>query len=150
MELDRIEALLKLMQEYGVAELGIEEDATAVHLRLMEAGVAATAAPVLVAAATAQPAAAPAAAAQTTALEAKFTEIKSPMVGTFYRAAKPESPPFVKVGDRVAPGDILCIIEAMKLMNEIEAEVGGVVREVMVENAQPVQFGQVLFHIEAD
>jgi acetyl-CoA carboxylase biotin carboxyl carrier protein len=94
-------------------------------------------------AALATPAAAP-------APSANLTEVKSPMVGTFYRAPKPESPAFVKVGDQVSIGQTLCIVEAMKLMNEIEAEVSGTVREVLSENGQPVQFGQVLFHIEAD
>jgi acetyl-CoA carboxylase biotin carboxyl carrier protein len=143
MELERIESLLKLMQEYGVAELGIEEENTAVHLRLMGEGAAAPAAVVAAPAALATPAAAP-------APSANLTEVKSPMVGTFYRAPKPESPAFVKVGDQVSIGQTLCIVEAMKLMNEIEAEVSGTVREVLSENGQPVQFGQVLFHIEAD
>ena len=151
MEIDRIEALLKLMQEYGVAELGIEEENTAVHLRLMEAA-AAVPAPVTGASRSPTPvtdvasvAGVPAAAAAT-----NYTEVKSPMVGTFYRAPKPESPAFIKVGDRVSLGQTLCIVEAMKLMNEIEAETEGIVREILIENAQPVQFGQVLFHIEAD
>lgn len=150
MELERIESLLKLMQEYGVAELGIEEDDNSVHLRLMEAGVAA--APAAIAAPVAAPVAAPAAApaAQPAAPSVAYTEVKSPMVGTFYTAPKPESPAFVKVGDRVSPGQTLCIVEAMKLMNEIEAEVSGTIREILIDNAQPVQFGQVLFHIEQD
>lgn len=147
MELERIESLLKLMQEYGVAELGIEEDDNSVHLRLMEAGVAA--APAAIAAPVAAPVAAPAA-APAAQPAAAYTEVKSPMVGTFYTAPKPESPPFVKVGDRVSPGQTLCIVEAMKLMNEIEAEVSGTIREILIDNAQPVQFGQVLFHIEQD
>ena len=75
-------------------------------------------------------------------------EVTSPMVGTFYRAPAPEAPPFVEVGDSVRPGQILCILEAMKLMNELESEVGGVVRKIRVENGQPVEYGQVLFEIE--
>jgi acetyl-CoA carboxylase biotin carboxyl carrier protein len=75
-------------------------------------------------------------------------EIKSPMVGTFYSAPEPGADPYVKVGSRVSPGQTVCIIEAMKIMNEIEAEFGGVVREVLVENAQPVEFGQVLFRVD--
>jgi acetyl-CoA carboxylase biotin carboxyl carrier protein len=71
------------------------------------------------------------------------------MVGTFYRAPAPEAPPFVEVGDTVRPGQILCILEAMKLMNELESEVGGVLRKILVENGQPVEYGQVLFEIEA-
>lgn len=79
---------------------------------------------------------------------AHLREIRSPMVGTFYMAPEPGAEPYVKVGTRVAPGQTVCIIEAMKIMNEIEAEVGGVVREIAVEDAQPVEFGQVLFRVD--
>lgn len=75
-------------------------------------------------------------------------EIRSPMVGTFYMAPEPGAEPYIKVGNRVSPGQTVCIIEAMKIMNEIEAEVAGVVREVAVEDAQPVEFGQVLFRVD--
>jgi len=75
-------------------------------------------------------------------------EIKSPMVGTFYKSPEPGAEPYVKNGTRVAPGQVVCIIEAMKIMNEIESEVQGVIREVCVENAQPVEFGQVLFRVD--
>jgi acetyl-CoA carboxylase biotin carboxyl carrier protein len=75
-------------------------------------------------------------------------EIKSPMVGTFYAAPEPGAEPYVKVGSRVAPGQTVCIIEAMKIMNEIEAEFGGVIREANVDDAQPVEFGQVLFRVD--
>ncbi len=77
-----------------------------------------------------------------------LVEVKSPMVGTFYRAPAPEAPPYVEVGSHVTKGQTLCILEAMKLMNELESEVDGVVREVLVENTEPVEFGQVLFRIE--
>ena len=77
-----------------------------------------------------------------------LVEITSPMVGTFYRAASPDSDPYVSEGTSISTGDTLCIIEAMKLMNELEAETGGVIREVCVENAEPVEYGQVLFRIE--
>jgi acetyl-CoA carboxylase biotin carboxyl carrier protein len=73
--------------------------------------------------------------------------VKSPMVGTFYRSASPGAAPFVEIGDTVAAGDTLCIVEAMKLMNEIEADVGGTVKAILVENGQPVEFGQPLFLI---
>lgn len=76
-------------------------------------------------------------------------EVNSPMVGTFYRSPSPESPSFVSVGDSVEPGQTLCILEAMKLMNELQSEVAGVVKEISVENAEPVEFGQVLFRIDA-
>ena len=75
-------------------------------------------------------------------------EIKSPMVGTWYKAPEPGAEPYVKVGSRVTPGQTVCIIEAMKIMNEIEAEIAGVIREVLVEDAQPVEFGQVLFRVD--
>ncbi len=75
-------------------------------------------------------------------------EITSPMVGTFYRAPAPEAPPFVEVGDAVRPGQTICILEAMKLMNELECEVSGIVRKIAVENGEPVEYGQVLFEIE--
>ena len=77
-----------------------------------------------------------------------LVDIKSPMVGTFYKAPEPAAEPYVKMGTRVSPGQVVCIIEAMKIMNEIESEAQGVVREVCVENAQPVEFGQVLFRVD--
>jgi len=78
----------------------------------------------------------------------QLLEIKSPMVGTFYQSPEPAAQPYVKVGSRVNVGQVVCIIEAMKIMNEIESEVGGVVREVSAQNAQPVEFGQVLFRVD--
>ena len=81
---------------------------------------------------------------------ARLVDVVAPIVGTFYAAPSPDAPPFVRVGDHVRPGSVLCIIEAMKLMNEIEAETAGVVREVLVDNGQPVEYGQVLFRIEPD
>ncbi len=93
----------------------------------------------LVAATDGQPEAAPPA--------SDLFEIKSPMVGTFFRAPAPDAPPYAEVGRRVSPGDALCIIEAMKLMNELESEVSGVIQEICAENAEPVEFGQVLFRL---
>lgn len=78
----------------------------------------------------------------------QFSEIKSPMVGTFYQSPEPAAQPYVKVGSRVNVGQVVCIIEAMKIMNEIESEVSGVIREVAAQNAQPVEFGQVLFRVD--
>jgi acetyl-CoA carboxylase biotin carboxyl carrier protein len=77
-----------------------------------------------------------------------WVDVTSPMVGTFYRAPSPESPAFVEPGSKVTPGDPLCIIEAMKLMNELEAEIDGTIREVLVQNGEPVEYGQVLFRVE--
>ncbi len=101
--------------------------------------------------------AAPAPAALATAAEiaaradegkASYLEVKSPMVGTFYASAEPGSKPYVSAGDRIGKGEILCIIEAMKIMNEIESEFDGVIKEVLVDNAQPVEYGQVLFRVD--
>ena len=89
-----------------------------------------------------------AAAAPAPAPAATLRDIKSPMVGTFYKAPEPGSEAYVKVGGRVTSGQTVCIIEAMKIMNEIEAEVSGVVREILVEDAQPVEFGQVLYRVD--
>jgi len=147
MELDRIEALLKLMKEYGVVELGLDDDDGSVHLNMGGSAAPPVFAP---SAALAAPAAPAAPAGPAPAAASNFAELKSPMVGTFYSAQKPGAPAFVKIGDRVDVGQTLCIIEAMKLMNEIESEVAGTVREILAENAGPVQFGQVLFRIEAD
>ncbi|MBK6910002.1 MAG: acetyl-CoA carboxylase biotin carboxyl carrier protein [bacterium] len=91
---------------------------------------------------------APAAASETRAPSANTVDVKAPMVGTLYRAPSPDAEPYIRVGDMVEPGKVLCIIEAMKLMNEIECEVKGRVVEILVDNAQPVEFGQVLFRIE--
>jgi acetyl-CoA carboxylase biotin carboxyl carrier protein len=93
-------------------------------------------------------AAAPGAAPAEGAAATRLVEVKSPMVGTFYRAPEPGADPYVKPGTRVTTGQTLCIIEAMKIMNELESEVSGVVRECLVEDAQPVEFGQVLFRVD--
>jgi len=87
-------------------------------------------------------------AAPAPAAPSHLVEIKSPMVGTYYSAPEPGAEPYVKAGSRVATGQVVCIIEAMKIMNEIESEVAGMVREVLVENAQPVEFGQLLFRVD--
>ena len=144
MDLERIESLLKLMKEYGVAELGLEEADESVHLSMV--GTAPAGSPAVVAAPATM---APVASAPTEATSAaKGVGVESPMVGTFYSAPKPGAPNFVKVGDVVSVGQVMCIVEAMKLMNEIESEVAGTVIEVLAENADPIQFGQVLFRID--
>jgi len=91
---------------------------------------------------------APAVEGDRAAAAAVLKEIKSPMVGTFYKAPEPGAAPYLKVGTRVSPGQTVCIIEAMKIMNEIEAEIAGTVREILVDDAQPVEFGQVLFRVD--
>jgi acetyl-CoA carboxylase biotin carboxyl carrier protein len=143
MDLDRIEALARLMRENGLAELELEEGGARLALRL--AGVVAPApAPAPAAAASAPAPATPAVAAAPAEAGAL---VKAPMVGTFYRSAKPGAPPFVDVGDKVRKGQVLCILEAMKLMNEIESDAEGTVAAILVDNGRPVQFGQPLFRI---
>ena len=93
-------------------------------------------------------AAADEASAEAPQTDSNLVEIKSPMVGTFYRAPAPDAPPYVEVGTRVSKGQTLCILEAMKLMNELESEAEGVVREILIDNAEPVEYGQVIFRIE--
>ena len=152
MTIKEIEALGRMMKEYDLSELKVELKDCNVSLRRGEKTVAApvVVAPAPVAAAPAAPvAAAPAApAAAQSAAAAPAKTIDSPLVGTFYRAASPDSDAFVNVGDRVTADTVIAIIEAMKVMNEIKAEKSGVIKEILVENGQPVEFGQPLFVIE--
>lgn len=156
MDLRKLKTLIDLVSESGVAELEITEgdDRVKIVNRIGAAPVAA-AAPAVIATpvvASAAPAAAPAPAvaaepaAAPVAAEDTRT-INSPMVGTFYRAPSPGAKPFADVGQKVKAGDTVCIIEAMKLLNEIETEYDGVIKEILVENGQPVEFGQPLFVI---
>jgi len=145
MDLRKLKTLIELVETSGIAELEIQEGEERVRItrslapsgQMMAAAAHGTAAPV---AAPAPIPAVPAAPA-----EPEGHVVKSPIVGTFYRAASPGSKSFVEVGDTVKEGDTLCIIEAMKLMNEIEADASGVVKAILVENGQPVEFGQPLF-----
>ena len=151
MTIKEIEALGRMMKEYDLSELKVELKDCNVSLRRGEKTVAApvVVAPAPVAAAPVAPApaaAAPAAVKEAAAAPAKT--IDSPLVGTFYRAASPDADAFVNVGDRVTADTVIAIIEAMKVMNEIKAEKSGVIKEVLVENGQPVEFGQPLFVIE--
>jgi acetyl-CoA carboxylase biotin carboxyl carrier protein len=146
MDLRKLKTLIELVESSGIAELEIEEGEERVRItRSVAAGPASS---VVVPAGVQQAvnptpalAAPPAVAAPA---EAEGHPVKSPMVGTFYRAASPGAKPFVEVGDAVEVGDTLCIIEAMKLMNEIESDKAGVVKQVLIENGQPVEFGQPL------
>lgn len=154
MDLRKLKTLIDLVSESGVAELEITEgdDRVKIVNRVGAAPVAA-AAPAVIATpvvASAAPAVAPAVAAEPAAapVAAEDTRtINSPMVGTFYRAPSPGAKPFADVGQKVKAGDTVCIIEAMKLLNEIETEYDGVIKEILVENGQPVEFGQPLFVI---
>ena len=143
MDLRKLKTLIDLVSESGVAELEITEGDDRVKI-VNRVG----AAPVVAAA----PAAAPAPAATSESAAAPVVAedtrtINSPMVGTFYRAPSPGAKPFADVGQKVKAGDTVCIIEAMKLLNEIETEYDGVIKEILVENGQPVEFGQPLFVI---
>jgi acetyl-CoA carboxylase biotin carboxyl carrier protein len=150
MDLRKLKKLIDLVQESGIAELEITEGEEKVKIVKGGAVAVTSAAP---AAAMVTPAAAPAAAAPAPA-PAPATEpepgqeghvVKAPMVGTFYRSPSPDAKPFIEVGQAVKEGDTICIIEAMKLMNEIEADASGVVKAILVENGQPVEYGQPLF-----
>lgn len=149
MDLRKLKKLIDLVQESGISELEVTEGEEKVRIA-KHIGV--TAAPVYAAPAApiAAPAAAPAAAATAPAPAADVPEgdiVKSPMVGTFYRASAPGAKPLVELGDTVSEGQVLCIIEAMKLMNEIESDAAGTVKAILVENGQPVEYGQPLFVI---
>jgi len=146
MDLRKLKTLIELVDSSGIAELEISEGEERVRItRALPAGAQQVfaASPVTQTAQIAVPATPPTA-APAPAPEAEGHVVKSPMVGTFYRAASPGAKPFVEVGDTVQAGDPLCIIEAMKLMNEIEADQGGVVKAVLLENGQPVEYGQPL------
>ena len=137
-----IRRLAELLREYGLSEVEVEREG--VRIRLRRDLAAPSAAP---AAASVAPAL-PMAAAAPDAGEAHLLTIEAPMVGTFYQAPSPDASPFIRDGDRVKKGQVVCIIEAMKLMNEIESKVAGRVVKVLVENAQPVEYGQPLFLLE--
>ena len=142
-----IKELLQIFDESGVAEMEVQRGENRLRLRR-----AFSAQEMVVPAATPAhaplPAAAPAAApAKPSAPESNHVIVKSPIVGTYYDAPSPEAPSFVKIGDSVEPGQVLCIIESMKLMNEIEAEIAGTVVHKLVENGRPVEYGEALFAI---
>ena len=149
MNLKEIKELIKMLDETDISELNLESEGVKICIRK---GLVATAvAPAVSVAPVAAQAPAAKAEAVPTAPAARadnVVEITAPMVGTFYRTPSPEAAPFVQVGDIVSKGQAVCIIEAMKLMNEIEAEVGGRIIEVLVENGQPVEYGQPLFLVE--
>jgi acetyl-CoA carboxylase biotin carboxyl carrier protein len=163
MTVDEIRELINLASETGIAELEVQRGDNRVRIRRAtftpsQEAVVAPQAPAIA------PGPAPApntpAAAPSPALDAPgdtaakpndptLVLVKSPIVGTFYEAASPETPPFVRVGERVQPGKVLCIIESMKLMNEIEAETSGVIESKLVLNGQPVEYGEALFAVRA-
>jgi len=153
MDLRKLKTLIDLVSESSISELEITEAEGKVRIVKAGAAVAGSvpampmvAAPVAMAAVPAAPVAAPSAPASAEAPAARV--IKSPMVGTFYRSASPGAKPFVDVGSTVKEGEPVCIIEAMKIMNEIEADLGGTISRILCENGQAVEFGQPLFVLE--
>jgi len=163
MTVDEIRELIALTAETGVAELEVQRGDSRVRIRrasiaapqeIVVAGPTYTAAPqpaqapahhaipAVVSAATAEPAK-----SEKPAADPKLVHVKSPIVGTFYEAPAPDAAPFIRTGERVQPGKVLCIIESMKLMNEIECEVSGIVESKLVMNGQPVEYGEALFAI---
>ena len=147
-DIDYVEKLAKVLADNSLTEISLEEGEQAITLRKEVMGVAA---PVAVAAPQAPVASAPAQAPVASAAvetDHKGKALTSPMVGTFYSAPSPDADAFVKVGQSVKEGDVVCIVEAMKLMNEIESDFSGKVTEICVEDGQPVEFGQVLMYIE--
>ncbi len=152
MNIDEIRELMALLDESNIADLELQKDGFRIHLRKsVAAEVPLTAQPALelVAKSPAGVAADPAEGAEVAADE-DLTEVLAPMVGTFYAASSPDAAPYVKVNDRVEPGQTLCILEAMKLMNEIKTDFSGTIVNILVENAQPVEYGQTLFLIKKD
>ena len=152
MDIRKVKKLIELLEESGIAEIEIKEGEESVRIsRQSQTGPAMLAAPAAMA--PVPVAAAPAAAVETPAAEPaggaiEGHAIKSPMVGTFYRAPSPGASPFVEVGQTVSAGDTLCIIEAMKLLNQIEADKTGTIKAILVENGQPVEYDQPLFIID--
>ncbi len=150
MNVKEIKEMINLMNENNLTELEIEKDGTRIKLKKGQPESTDTVgAPIFIEKERTQQTQPIHQETQTKHQAATDkNEIKSPMVGTFYRATSPEAPPFVEVGQHIEPGQVVCIIEAMKLMNEIKSEIKGKIAEILVDNAEPVEFGQPLFLIE--
>lgn len=160
MDLKQIQELIKMVNKSNLSEVSIEQKDFKITIKQKEEVIqqavfnpAVSYAPApapapLPAAAPAAPAAAPAAPAAPKADDSKYVTIKSPMIGTFYRKASPDKPPFIEVGDEVTPGKVVCIIEAMKLFNEIESEIKGKIVKVLVDDHSPVEYDQPLFLVD--
>jgi len=147
MNLKEIKEMINLMNDNGLVELEIEKDGTRIRLRKMAAGVELQSGPVVIEKEIVEPKSREVSESMGKPA-VKTVEIKAPMVGTFYRAPSPEAPPYVEVGQIVEAGQVICIIEAMKLMNEIKSEIKGKVLEILADNSEPVEFGQSMFLIE--
>ena len=157
MNFSQIKRLVKLVEFSSISELELNEEGT--QIRISKGGFAPYAQPVMLSQSLPPSAASPSVEQQTAFQEAGaapaggdaaegLLEICSPMIGTFYRAPSPDAPPYVNEGESILPGKVLCIVEAMKLMNEIEAEISGKIVKILVENAQPVEYNQPLFLVE--
>jgi len=142
-----IKEMINLMNENNLMELEIEKDGVRIRLKRMGAGETSVT-PLIIEKEISREKPVSAMPTQAEPTLARTVEIKAPMVGTFYRAPSPESAPYVEIGQIIEPGQIICIIEAMKLMNEIKSEIKGKISEILVENAEPVEFGQPLFLVE--
>jgi oxaloacetate decarboxylase alpha subunit len=151
LNISEIKEILELISQRDITEFELEDEGVRLKVKkgvVVPPSEASNNHPPIAVSAAAPPSQAPQPAEEEAAVEEPgVTWVRSPMVGTFYRAPEPGAPPFVNEGDRIKPGKVLCIIEAMKLMNEIEAECAGEVVEIFVENAQPVQYGDKLFAI---
>lgn len=149
MNLKEIKEMINLMNENGLVELEVEKEGMRIRLKKAGSGADAFGGPVLI-----ERQALPQVSSRESSKESidkitlKSIEIKAPMVGTFYRAPQPEAPSYVEVGQIVEPGQVICIVEAMKLMNEIKSEIKGKILEILVDNAEPVEFGQPMFLVE--
>ena len=158
LDLEFLRGLIEAVDESGIDSIEIARAGTRIRINKTpppapavvagDAAVAGVAAGALPYGAAGEAAGPSAPATEAIAEDAGWVEVESPMVGTFYRAPAPEAPPYVEIGTRVSKGQTLCILEAMKLMNELEAELDGVVREILVQNGDPVEYGQHLFRIE--
>ncbi|WP_164108825.1 MULTISPECIES: acetyl-CoA carboxylase biotin carboxyl carrier protein [Sphingobacterium] len=159
MDIKQIQDLIKFVSKSGVNEVSIEEKDFKITIKTNQeptyvtASLPAAVAPAIVqgAPAAAAPTATPAAVVATTPAaddESHFITVKSPMIGTFYRSSGPDKAPFVNVGDDITPGKVTCIVEAMKLFNEIESEVSGKIVKILVNDAQPVEYDQPLFLVD--
>lgn len=150
MNIKEIKEILQLMAEHGLSEVEVEKEGEKLKLKKPSGKFVEemTSLPVMPAMPAQKSAAAPAPQAAPAPEAASGTLVRSPMVGTFYSSPAPDQPVYITVGKKVKPGDVLCIVEAMKLMNEIKSEVSGTVTEIMVKNGQPVEFDQPLFKIQ--
>jgi len=153
MDIRKVKKLIELLDESGIAEIEITEGEESVRISRYPSGAMIAQAPYATAAPQAPAATAAPAPAQPADLAPAVSEedgflVSAPMVGTFYASSSPGAAPYVQVGDRVSEGDTLCIIEAMKMMNQIEADVSGVIKSIRVQNGEPVEYGQTLFVID--